>query len=112
LIINLFVLLLGTFMETTAIVIILIPVLMPVVAAYELNPIYFGIVFLLNTCVGANTPPLGVTLMTASKIADVSFTKASRAVWPFLGATVVALILTVIFPALTTTLPALVLGSH
>lgn len=111
-IINLFVLFLGTFMETTAIVIILIPILMPVVAAYHLNPIYFGIIFLLNTCIGANTPPLGVTLMTASKIANVSFTKASRAVWPFLGATIISLILTIIFPALTTALPSLILGSH
>ena len=52
---------LGTFMESTALVIILIPVLLPVVYEYGIDPIHFCTVFLLNLCVGSNTPPLGVT---------------------------------------------------
>lgn len=109
--INALLLVLGTFMESTALVLILIPVLMPVVNAYGLDPIHFGIVFLLNLTIGANTPPLGVTLMTAAKIAGVSFTQASRAVWPFIIAMISALIVTMFVPAFSTYLPYLILGA-
>ncbi len=108
--INALLLMLGTFMESTALVLILIPVLMPVVHAYGIDPIHFGIVFLLNLTIGANTPPLGVTLMTAAKIAGVSFTQASRAVWPFVFAMIAALIVTIFVPEFTTYLPYLILG--
>ena len=105
--INLLLLVLGTFMESSALVIILIPALMPVVTAFGINPVHFGIVFLLNLTIGANTPPLGVTLMTAAKIANVRFYQASMAVIPFLIAMVCALILVVLIPELTLFLPSL-----
>ena len=107
--INALLLVLGTFMESTALVIILIPVLLPVVYQYGIDPIHFCTVFLLNLCIGANTPPLGVTLMTASRIAEVSFTKASRAVIPFILATVVVLIITIFIPGFSTFLPNLLM---
>jgi len=107
LLINLLLLILGTFMESTALVIILIPILLPVVYEYGLDPIHFCTVFLLNLCIGANTPPLGVTLMTASKIADVSFAKTSVAVVPFIAAMVLILLLLIFVPQLTTFLPNL-----
>lgn len=107
--INLLLLVLGTFMESTALVIILIPVLLPVVYQYGIDPIHFCTVFLLNLCIGANTPPLGVTLMTGARIADVSFTKASKAVLPFIAAMVVVLFITIFVPQFSTTLPTLVL---
>ena len=111
LLINLLLLILGTFMESTALVIILIPVLLPVVYEYGIDPIHFCTVFLLNLCIGSNTPPLGVTLMTASKIADVSFTESSRAVIPFVASMVVILLLTIFIPQFSTFLPKLLMGN-
>ena len=111
LLINLLLLVLGTFMESTALVIILIPVLLPVVYEYGIDPIHFCTVFLLNLCVGSNTPPLGVTLMTASKIADVSFTESSRAVIPFVGSMVFILLITIFVPQFSTFLPKLLMGN-
>ncbi|MFM1653907.1 TRAP transporter large permease [Brevibacillus sp. B_LB10_24] len=104
---NLLLLLLGTFMESNALIIILIPILMPVVQQYGIDPIYFGVMFVVNLCIGANTPPLGVTLMTASRIAEVKFSEASIAVIPFLLAMIAVLALTIAFPPLSTFLPSL-----
>lgn len=106
---NFLLLLLGTFMESNALIIILIPILMPVVQQYGIDPLHFGVMFVVNLCIGANTPPLGVTLMTAAKIAEVRFAEASRAVLPFLAAMIVVLILTILFPQLSTFLPSLFL---
>nr|WP_312666973.1 TRAP transporter large permease [Tissierella praeacuta] len=108
--INLLLLILGTFMESTALAIILIPVLLPVVYQYGIDPIHFCTVFLLNLCIGANTPPLGVTLMTGARIADVSFTKASRAVLPFIVSMIAVLVITIFVPQFSTILPSLVLS--
>src|SRR5699024_3875312 len=68
LLINLLLIILGSFMESNALILILIPILMPVIAFYEIDPVHFGVVFAINLCIGSNTPPLGVTLITASKI--------------------------------------------
>ncbi|SEB73592.1 C4-dicarboxylate transporter, DctM subunit [Nitratireductor aquibiodomus] len=106
---NFLLLLLGTFMESNALIIILIPILMPVVNQYGIDPLHFGVMFVVNLCIGANTPPLGVTLMTGAKIAGVRFAEASRAVLPFLAAMVIVLILTILFPKLSTFLPSLFL---
>ena len=59
LLINVMLLLLGTFMESNALIIILIPILMPAVHQYGIDPIHFGVMFVVNLCIGANTPPLG-----------------------------------------------------
>lgn len=106
-ILSLFLLVLGTFMESNALIIILIPILMPVVAQYGIDPLHFGVLFVVNLCIGANTPPLGVTLATASRIADVSFASTSWAVLPFLMAMVATLIVTIFVPELSTFLPNL-----
>lgn len=110
LLINLLLLVLGTFMESTALIIILIPVLLPVASEYGLDPLHFTTVFLVNLCIGANTPPLGVTLMTAAKIANVSFTKASRAVIPFIISMVVVLLITIFVPQFSTFLPKVLMA--
>jgi len=104
---NLLLLVLGTFMESSALVIILIPALMPVVNSFGIDPVHFGMIFLINLTIGANTPPLGVTLMTAAKIAEVRFYQASKAVIPFLIAMVIILIMVVLIPQLVLFLPSL-----
>lgn len=110
LLINVLLLILGTFMESTALVIILMPVLLPVVYEYGIDPIYFSTVFLLNLCIGANTPPLGVTLMTGAKIADVSFTRASRAVVPFIMSMIAVLLILIFVPQISTFLPKIIMS--
>ncbi|MFD1040472.1 TRAP transporter large permease [Virgibacillus byunsanensis] len=105
--ISAFLLFLGTFMESNALIIILIPILMPVVMHYGIDPIHFGVLFVVNLCIGSNTPPLGVTLMTASKIGGVNIMESSKAVIPFLIAMVIVLILTIFIPQLSTFLPQL-----
>ncbi len=108
--INMLLLLLGTFMESSALVLILIPTLLPVAAAFGIDPVHFGIIFLINLTIGANTPPLGVTLMTGAKIAEVPFYSAAKEVIPFLGAMVVALLLFTVFPQIVLWLPNMVFG--
>lgn len=107
LLISAFLLILGTFMESNALIIILIPVLMPVVATYSIDPLHFAILFVTSLCIGAVTPPLGVTLMTASRIAEIRLAEACRSLWPFLAAMVVTLIIVILMPELSTWLPSM-----
>jgi len=107
LLISVFLLIVGTFMESNALIIILIPILMPVVRQYGIDPVYFAIIFVTNLCIGAVTPPLGVTLMTAARIAQIRMSESYRSLPPFLLAMVVSLILIIAFPGLSTWLPKL-----
>lgn len=104
---SLFVLILGTFMESNALIIILVPILMPVVKQYGVDPLHFSMIFVTGLCVGAVTPPLGVTLMTASKIAGIRLSEACRSLMPFLLAMVATLIVVILVPELSTWLPSL-----
>src|SRR5690606_19456107 len=100
-----FLLLMGTFMESNALIIILIPILMPIVHKYGIDPIHFSVVFVVSLCIGAVTPPLGVTLMTAAKIAEVNVASAFRALPPFLVAMITVLLMLLFFPDISTVLP-------
>jgi len=107
LLISVFMLILGTFMESNALIIILIPILMPVVQQYGIDPVHFSLVFVTTLCIGAVTPPLGVTLMTAARIAEIRLSEACNSLWPFLFAMIVTLAAVVLVPGLSTYLPAL-----
>ncbi|MDS9469011.1 TRAP transporter large permease [Paracoccus sp. MBLB3053] len=102
LLIMLVVLLLGTFMESLAIILILAPVFLPVLSAYQIDPVYFGILLCINLAIGANTPPLGIDLMAACRTAGIPISAAFRHLLPFLGAMVAVLLLLVIFPQIIT----------
>lgn len=104
---SVFVLVLGTFMESNALIIILVPILMPVVHQYGVDPLHFAMIFVTGLCIGAVTPPLGVTLMTASKIAGIRLSEASRSLVPFLLAMVATLVVVILVPGLSTWLPSL-----
>lgn len=71
--INLLLLLVGTFMETNAAIIILPPILLPIVTALGINPIHFGMIMILNLTIGLITPPFGANLFMASEISRVKF---------------------------------------
>nr|WP_155096268.1 TRAP transporter large permease [Paracoccus aestuariivivens] len=102
LLIMLIVLILGTFMESLAIILILAPVFVPVLGAYHIDPVYFGILLCVNLAIGANTPPLGIDLMAACRTAGIPMSASFRYLLPFLGAMVAVLVLLVIFPQIIT----------
>jgi len=108
---NLMLLVLGTFMETTAIILIVIPIFMPIMTQIGVDPIHLGVMVCLNMAIGANTPPLGVDLMTACKVADIAYEDSFRYIFFFLTAMTIVLILIIAFPALSTWLPNMVVSS-
>lgn len=107
LLINLLLLFVGTFMETIAALIILFPVLLPVATSVGIDPIQFGVIAVLNLVIGLTTPPVGVCLFVASSIGNVSLTKISKAVLPFLLVSLAVLMLVSYVPAISLWLPSL-----
>ncbi|WGG46540.1 TRAP transporter large permease [Rossellomorea sp. DA94] len=107
LLINLLLLFVGTFMETIAALVILFPVLLPVASSVGMDPVHFGVMMVLNLVIGLSTPPVGVCLFVASSIGKVSIGKTSKALLPFLGASLVVLLLVAFVPQITLFLPSL-----
>ena len=109
LLIQLFLLVLGCFVEGLAAAIILIPVLHPLALQMGLDPVHFAVVVCINIIVGGVTPPVGVLLYVSSSIAKTTLEDASRYVLPFLVVLVGVIIATAYIPSLVTFLPRLVL---
>lgn len=105
LVLNLFILLLGCFMEGISVMLIVIPVLMPLLLSLGVDMMHFGVVLELNLNIGLITPPLGVCAYVAADIAGVSFEEVIRAIWPFLLVLIGVLMLITYIPALTLLLP-------
>jgi TRAP-type transport system large permease protein len=98
LVIVLLVLLVGTVLDLAPTILILSPVLMPIIRAAGIDPVYFGIVFVMTTCIGLLTPPVGVVLNVVSGVARVPLGRVIVGVWPFLLAQVAVLMLLIAFP--------------
>ncbi len=94
------VLVVGTAMDMIPIVLILIPVLLPAVVAAGIDPVYFGIVFMLACSIGLITPPVGAVLNVVAGVTKARMIEIIVGVWPFLAAQCVALLLLVLFPQL------------
>ncbi|WP_137155581.1 TRAP transporter large permease [Rhizobium sp. FKL33] len=107
LVINIVLLLLGTFMDMAPLVIISTPVLLPVVKAFGVDPVHFGVVMILNAGIGLNTPPVGTVLFVGCAVGGISIREAMRTIWPFFGASVGVLMLVTYIPALSLWLPSL-----
>jgi tripartite ATP-independent transporter DctM subunit len=108
--VNVLLLVIGCFMEALAAMLILIPILTPAAAQFGIDPIQFGLIFVLNLMIGTITPPVGVVLFVTSKIAGISFEAMSRAIIPWLLPLIAVLIAITLWPPLTTFLPKLVMG--
>lgn len=100
-------LIVGTFMETLAAIVILTPILLPIVTALGMDPIHFGIVMIVNLAIGFVTPPLGANLFMASQVGNVPIESLSRAILGWIGAMLVALMIITFVPAISLTLPNL-----
>lgn len=105
--INIFLILVGTFMETMSAIIILAPILVPLVTAFGINPVHFGIILMINTQIAFLTPPLGVNLFVASQISQVPVERIIRSILPFLLALLGVLALVTLFPQISLALPEL-----
>ncbi|HZG58297.1 TRAP transporter large permease [Paenibacillus sp.] len=110
LIINIFLLIVGMFMETVASIIILTPILLPVVMQMGVDPILFGVILTVNLAIGFCTPPLGVNLFVASGISGLSIEKISRAIIPYFFVMLLLLLLVTYVPAISLTLTKFITG--
>ena len=104
------VLLVGTSMDVTPTIMILPPVLLPAVRAAGIDVVYFGVVFILNTVMGLLTPPVGTVLNVACSAGKINMERIVKAVWPFLLAEVIILLLLILFPPLVTVPATFFLG--
>lgn len=107
LIINVLLLFVGVFMDMTPAVLIFTPIFLPVVKSIGIDPIQFGIIMVLNLCIGLCTPPVGSVLFVGIGIAKTSIEKVIKPLLPLFGAMIFALILISLFPQLTLWLPHL-----
>jgi tripartite ATP-independent transporter DctM subunit len=98
-------LVLGTFMETIAIIIIVAPVVMPAIQQYGIDPVHFGILLTINLAIGANTPPLGVDLMAACRIGGISMMQSLAPLVSMIAAMLAVLLLVMLVPELVLFLP-------
>jgi TRAP-type transport system large permease protein len=92
----------GTAMDMTPTILILTPVLVPVVKEAGIDPIYFGVLFIINNSIGLITPPVGTVLNVVAGVTRVSMADLIKAVWPFMLAELIVLALLILFPALVT----------
>jgi len=98
--INALVLIVGTAMDSTPTILILTPVLMPIVNAAGIDPVFFGVIFVLNNCIGLLTPPVGTVLNVACGVGKIGIDDIMKGIWPFLLVEVLILLLLTLFPSI------------
>lgn len=108
--INLFLLFLGMFLEQIAAIILVTPIIIPLVMELGYSPIQFGIVIILNLMIGLLTPPLGLVLYTLTEVGKLSLERTIRGVVPFLIPLIICLLLITFIPFFTEFIPKLIFG--
>lgn len=101
LLMNVFLLVVGMFMDNISSCTILAPILLPVAVALGVNPVHFGIVMTMNLAIGFITPPYGVNLFVGSSVAHIPFERIVKWIWPFIGVIIAVLLLTTYIPQLS-----------
>jgi tripartite ATP-independent transporter DctM subunit len=96
------VMIVGTAMDMTPTILILTPVLMPVVKAAGIDPVYFGVLFIINNSIGLITPPVGTVLNVVAGVGRMKIDEVTKGVWPFMLAELAVMFLLVLFPSLVT----------
>jgi len=107
--VNVLLLLLGTFMDLAPMLLICTPIFLPVIKQFDIDPVHFGIIMILNLGIGLLTPPVGPTMVVGCAIGRVSMEAVSRSILVFYIPMLIVLALVTYIPALTLWLPALVL---
>lgn len=107
LLLNLVLLILGTFMDMSPLIVITTPIFLPVATAFGVDPVHFGVILILNLGIGLCTPPVGAVLFVGCAVGRIPIWQALQTIWPFYGAAVVALLLVTYVPSLSLWLPSL-----
>ncbi len=96
------VMIVGTALDMTPTILILTPVLMPIVRAAGIDPVYFGVLFIINNSIGLITPPVGVVLNVVAGVGKMKMDEVTRGVIPFMAAEFAIMFMMVLFPPLVT----------
>ena len=107
LIMNVFLLVLGMFLDLTPAVLIFTPIFLPIATGFGMNPVHFGVMLILNLAIGSVTPPVGSVLFVGCNVANVTMEEVTKYIVPTFVAMVVALMLVTYIPALTLFIPQL-----
>lgn len=107
LLLNVILLVVGTFMETIAIILILTPIVLPVLGHFGIDQVQFGVVMVLNLMIGLMTPPVGLLLFVLARIARLDLVETTRACAPFMAPLAAVLLLISLVPGVTLLLPRL-----
>lgn len=105
LLLNVILLILGTFMDMSPLIVITTPIFLPVATAFGVDPVHFGVILILNLGIGLCTPPVGAVLFVGCAVGRISIRDAMATIWPFYGAGIVVLLLVTYIPALSLWLP-------
>jgi len=108
LMINIVLLILGTFMDMAPLIIITTPIFLPMATNLGMDPVHFGIMLILNLGIGLVTPPVGSVLFVGCAIGGISIEQTVRTMWPFYFALLVALAIVAYIPAVSLWIPGLV----
>ena len=107
LLLNILFLIIGMIMEANAAVVMMVPILMPLLTAFQIDPLAFGVIISFNLCIGLVTPPVGLCLLISNQIADTSLSKTFKTMLPMLIIAVIVLLLITYIEPLTTWLPSM-----
>ena len=107
LLVNILLLIMGMFMDGGAACLILAPILTPIAVSMGISTLHFGVIMVLNLIIGCGTPPLGVCLFIACKIANISVERGSRGILPYIIGEIIVLLLVTYVPIVSTFLPTI-----
>jgi len=110
LLLNVFFLIVGMFMESLSIIVIITPVVLPLVRTLGIDPVHFGVVLVLNLMIGLATPPFGLSLFTVAKIENIETERLFKPILPYIVPLVITLLLVTYFPNLVLFLPRVLMG--
>jgi C4-dicarboxylate transporter, DctM subunit len=106
--VNVFLLIVGMFMEAAAAILIFVPILLPIATALGMDPIHFGIIVVVNLAIGLITPPVGINLFVATQISKIRIEQISKAIIPFVIILFVDVLIISLIPFFSTWLPSIV----
>ncbi|WP_424984224.1 TRAP transporter large permease [Maritalea sp. S77] len=105
--VNLMIFVLGCLIESLAILLIVVPILVPIALSFGIDPVHFGIIIVLNLMISILTPPMGMALFVVAQVGNIPYLKLAKSILPWLLPPIIVLILVCIFPVLATGLPNL-----
>ena len=105
--VNLMIFVLGAFIESLVILLVVVPILVPIAAGFGIDPVHFGIIIVLNLMISILTPPMGMALFVVAQVGGIPYHRLARAILPWLVPPIIVLVLVCLFPVLATGLPGL-----